>query len=92
MYMERGRSTERPLSDAYNSGGWMDKKRMSPDQKISQAKAIYVPWLHMHQPNIWFIYPKKHHTNTTQTPEKHHRTNIGPNTGKARNYGKRTGP
>ncbi len=34
-------------------------KKTSPEKKISRAKAIYVPWLHMHQPLIWFIYPKK---------------------------------
>ncbi|MFH1470610.1 MAG: glycoside hydrolase [Candidatus Micrarchaeota archaeon] len=35
-----------------------DINRVDPDQKIAGAKAIYVPWLHMHQPLIWFVYPK----------------------------------
>ena len=34
------------------------KAKGSPDQKLAAAKAIYVPWLHMHQPLIWFVYPK----------------------------------
>ena len=31
----------------------------SAEGRIASAKAIYVPWLHMHQPDIWFVYPKK---------------------------------
>lgn len=35
------------------------KTRENADQKIAKAKAIYVPWLHMHQPLIWFVYPNR---------------------------------
>ncbi|MFH0817198.1 MAG: glycoside hydrolase [Candidatus Micrarchaeota archaeon] len=34
------------------------KQKQGAEQKLATAKAIYVPWLHMHQPHIWFVYPK----------------------------------
>jgi hypothetical protein len=37
----------------------MAQKQAGAEQKLSRASAIYVPWLHMHQPLIWFVYPNR---------------------------------